>query len=167
MRITTVSKCFINQSTDFSRHFTTDFDSWCQNSGFPDLFTRNFCNQFYHISCFCPFSILRNKNNCFFFKMIYKHNLTQKLTQIINMQHRSLIIYIWKYWKFLGKFRQYRIISFAAFSINHRRSQNYYFKVRISQFAHRYICLQFTVSIEISRFWNCNCVYDLGCSIWC
>ena len=71
------------------------------------------------------------------------------------MYHASLIFHIRKNRKCSCHLCKFSIVSFGIFSINHRRTNNCYRKVRITHFFDFFFCLQFTISIKSIWAWLC------------
>ena len=109
-----------------------------------------FCNDPNHIRCYGILFILRKKYTRF---LIINYQL-DKLTKIINIEHRSHISHRGKYRKCPRKLCQFRIIPLAPPAIYHRRSKNSHTKPIIRKRSYSLICLPFTIPIKIQWLWH-------------
>ena len=79
------------------------------------------------------------------------NSLLHKLSQIINIKHRTLVVLTREYWHLGRQLSQSREIPLRIRPINHRRAQNAHFETIAFQLMQLLFCVQLTVPIESIR----------------
>ena len=79
------------------------------------------------------------------------NSLLHKLSQIVNIKHRTLVVPTREYRHFGSQLSQSREIPLRIRPINHRRAQNAHFETIAFQFMQPLFSLQLTVPIESIR----------------
>lgn len=105
---------------------------------------RKEANDFYGISLFL---VLRIENTT----QSSKHCLLHKLSEIIDIQHRTLVVPAWEERYFRCKLRQSWEISLRIRTINHTRTKDADLEVLILQLMKPYFSLKLRVAIEAIR----------------
>ena len=80
-----------------------------------------------------------------------KHCLLHKLSEIIDIQHRALVVPAWEERYFRCKLRQSWEITLRIRTINHTRTKNANLEVLILQLMKTNLCLEFRIAIETIR----------------